>query len=88
MRYSHPGNDYAECELCGSTRHLCIVVPIPREEKEDLVICVMCAKRVAKAYTRFVATVKSRSYSYWYHERKKMQKIGLGSGLEASDGRF
>jgi hypothetical protein len=45
----------------------------------------MCAKRIAKAYTRFVATAKSRSYQYWYNERQAMRKAGLGSGLEASD---
>jgi len=48
----------------------------------------MCAKRVAKAYTRFVATAKSRSYQYWYRERQEMRRAGLGSGLESSDERY
>jgi len=85
MRYSHLGSDYAECDICGSTRHLCIVVPIPREGEDHISVCIMCAKRIAKAYTRFVATAKSRSYQYWYNERQAMRKAGLGSGLEASD---
>ena len=45
----------------------------------------MCAKRIAHAYTRFVATAKSRSYSYWYRERMRMKKAKVSSGLEASD---
>ena len=87
-RYSHPGPDFAECDICGSTRHLCITVPIPREgEKENLSVCIMCAKRIALAYTRFVATVKSRSYQYWYREREKMRRAGLSSGLEKGESR-
>jgi len=88
MRYSHPGEDYAECDICGSTRHLCLVVPIPRGDEDHIVVCVMCAKRIAKAYTRFVATAKSRSYQYWYRERQEMRRAGLGSGLESSDERY
>jgi len=45
----------------------------------------MCAKRIARIYTRFVATVKNRSYQYWYREREKLKKAKLSSGLEASD---
>jgi len=83
-RYDHEAPLFAECELCGSNRHLCISVPIPRDgRRENVSVCVMCAKRIAKAYTRFVATVKSRSYTYWYKERKKLQEAGLTSGLEA-----
>jgi len=48
----------------------------------------MCAKRIAKAYTRFVATAKSRSYQYWYRERQEMRRAGLGSGLESGDERY
>ena len=85
-RYAPPAPDYAECDICGSDRHLCIVVPIPREGREEnLSVCIMCAKKIAKAYTRFVATVKSRSYQYWYREREKMRKAGIGSGLEKQD---
>jgi len=83
-RYDYEAPLFAECELCGSNKHLCISVPIPRDGKrENMSICIMCAKRVAKAYTRFIATAKSRSYTYWYRERKKLQKAGLNSGLEA-----
>jgi hypothetical protein len=45
----------------------------------------MCAKKIAKAYTRFVATVKSRSYSYWYNERQKIKKAKISSGLETKN---
>jgi len=45
----------------------------------------MCAKRIARAYTRFVATAKSRSYNYWYRERERLKKAKLKSGLESSD---
>ncbi|RLG00569.1 MAG: hypothetical protein DRN49_02755 [Thaumarchaeota archaeon] len=86
MRYDHPTPEYAECDICGSNRHLCLSIPIPREGRsENLSVCIMCAKRIAKAYTRFVATVKSRSYQYWYREREKMRRAGIGSGLEKQD---
>lgn len=83
MRYDHPSPEFAECGICGLSRHLCISVPIPREGSENLPVCIMCAKRIAKAYVRFVATAKSRSYSYWYNERLKLRRAGLGSGLES-----
>ena len=84
--YDHPSPEYAVCDICGSSRHLCLSVPIPRDGKnENLSVCVMCAKRIARAYTRFVATAKSRSYSYWYREREKLKKAKLKSGLESSD---
>jgi len=88
-RYDHPSPVYAECDICGSSRHLCLSIPIPRGgESENLSVCVMCAKRIAKAYTRFVATVKSRSYQHWYREREKMRRAGLNSGLEKPDRRI
>lgn len=80
--HDHVTPEYSECEICGTSRHLCLSVPIPRGGVENISICVMCAKRIAKAYVRFVATAKSRSYVYWYQERKKFK---MGSGLEASD---
>lgn len=83
LRYSE-GPDFPECDVCGSSRHLCLSIPIAREYEENLSVCIMCAKKIAKAYTRFVATVKSRSYSYWYNERLKLRKAGLSSGLEVS----
>ncbi|MEM4021064.1 MAG: hypothetical protein QXI18_01630 [Nitrososphaerota archaeon] len=84
MRYSHPGPEFSECDICGSSRHLCLSVPIPREGESNLSICIMCAKKIARAYTRFVATAKSRSYGYWYNERLKLRRAGLSSGLESS----
>lgn len=77
--------DFAECDICGSSRHLCLSVPISREGEDNISVCIMCAKKIARAYTRFVATVKSRSYSYWYRERERLRKAGLSSGLESSD---
>jgi len=84
LRYSGQGPEFSECDICGSSRHLCLSVPIAHEGESSLSVCIMCAKKIAKAYTRFVATAKSRSYSYWYSERIKLRKAGLGSGLESS----
>jgi uncharacterized protein CbrC (UPF0167 family) len=84
-RYAPVGGDFAECDLCGSSRHLCLSIPVYLEEKENITVCIMCAKKIAKAYTRFVATVKSRSYSYWYNERRKMKKAKISSGLETKN---
>ncbi|MEM0233237.1 MAG: hypothetical protein QXL22_04375 [Candidatus Nezhaarchaeales archaeon] len=83
MRYSQ-GPEFSECDVCGSSRHLCLSVPISREGEGNLSVCIVCAKKIARAYTRFVAAVKSRSYSYWYNERLKLKKAGLSSGLESS----
>ncbi|MEM4497306.1 MAG: hypothetical protein QW692_00585 [Nitrososphaerota archaeon] len=78
--------DFAECDVCGSSRHLCLAVPIrhPEYHDKELSVCIMCAKKIARAYARFVATAKSRSYPYWYREREKLRKVGLSSGLESS----
>jgi len=81
-RYAHPDGDFPECDLCGLNRHLCLSVEIGEKRYN---ICVMCAKRIARIYTRFVATAKNRSYQYWYREREKLRKAKLKSGLESSD---
>lgn len=79
--------DFAECDICRTSRHLCLTIPIrhPEYHDKEISVCVMCAKKIARAYTRFVATVKSRSYLYWYQEREKLKKAGLKSGLESSN---
>lgn len=84
MRYNGHGPDFSECDICGLSRHLCLSVPISREGEGNLSVCIMCARKIARAYIRFVATVKSRSYSYWYSERERLRKAGLSSGLESS----
>ena len=84
-RYAPIDSDFPDCDICGSGRHLCLSVEVGDRK---LSICVMCAKRIARIYTRFVASAKSRSYQYWYNERKKLAKAKLSSGLESSHVRF
>jgi len=84
MRYAPVDGDFAECDLCGGTRHLTLSIQIGEKKYS---ICIMCAKRIARNYTRFVATAKNRSYQYWYREREKLRRAKLSSGLEKSDGR-